>query len=119
MAGTLVITTLSDGTNSTSSTNCIQGSAKAWVRFDGSSAAINSAYNVSSITKVTTGTYTANFTSALPNTNYCCVFGQNRTSSNDWGGTTSFSTTSVGLQWMNQNNNLIDDAQCQVAIFST
>ena len=116
---TLVAQTISNGTVSTSSANVIRGSARAWVRFDGSSAAINSSYNVSSISKITTGTYTANFTSALPNTNYCCVFGQNRTGNNDWGGTTSFSTTSVGIQWQNQNNNLIDDAQCQVAIFST
>jgi hypothetical protein len=73
MAGTLVITTLSDGTNSTSATNCIQGSAKAWVRFDGTVASptISASYNVSSVTKTSTGLYTANFTNAFADTNYC------------------------------------------------
>jgi hypothetical protein len=74
MAGTLVITTLSDGTNSTSATNCIQGSAKAWVNFVGTSssgsATINSSYNVSSVTINGTGDFTINFTSALTDNNY-------------------------------------------------
>ena len=71
MAGTLTISTLSDGTNSTSSTNCIQGSAKAWVNFNGTGTpAIRGSYNVSSITDNGTGDYTINFTNAFANTNY-------------------------------------------------
>ena len=71
MAGTLTISTLSDGTNSTSSTNCIQGSAKAWVNFDGTgTVAIRASYNVSSITDNGTGDYTVNFTNALVDANY-------------------------------------------------
>lgn len=79
MAGTLTISTLSDGVNSTSSTNCIQGSAKAWVNFDGgrvnTAGTIYGSFNVSSITVVTTGKYTINFTTAMPNTNYAFVGG--------------------------------------------
>ena len=76
MPGTLVITTLSDGTNSTSATNCIQGSAKAWVNFNGTgTVAIRSSYNVSSITDNGTGDYTINFTNAMPDANYNTVFG--------------------------------------------
>lgn len=73
MAGTLVATTLSDGTNSTSTTNAIQGSAKAWVNFNGvpASPTIRASYNVSSVTKITTGAYTVSFTNALPDANYC------------------------------------------------
>jgi hypothetical protein len=71
MAGTLTISTLSDGTNSTSSTNCIQGSAKAWVNYKGTATrAINASYNVSSVTFNSTGNYTVNFTNALANANY-------------------------------------------------
>ena len=71
MPGTLVITTLSDGTNSTSATNCIQGSAKAWVNFNGTgTVAIRASYNVSSITDNGTGNYTLNFTNAFADTNY-------------------------------------------------
>ena len=74
MAGTLTISTLSDGTNSTSATNCIQGSAKAWVNFDGTgTVAIRSSYNVSSITDNGTGQYTINMTTSMPNTNYAIV----------------------------------------------
>lgn len=72
MAGTLTISTLSDGTNSTSSTNCIQGSAKAWVNFNGQtgSVAIRASYNVSSITYNASGDYTVNFTNAFSDANY-------------------------------------------------
>jgi hypothetical protein len=73
MAGTLTIGTLSDGTNSTSATNCIQGSAKAWVNFNGTTATIKAAFNVSSITKNATGDYTLNYTNALPDANYAPV----------------------------------------------
>jgi hypothetical protein len=68
---TLVAQTISNGTVSTSSANVIQGSAKAWVNFNGSTAAIRASYNVSSITKVGTGLYYINFTNALADTNYC------------------------------------------------
>ena len=71
MAGTLVISTLSDGTNSTSSTNCIQGSAKAWCVFNGAAGTVRSSYNVSSVTRNGTGQYTLNFTNAFVDTYYC------------------------------------------------
>ena len=70
MAGTLTISTLSDGTNSTSSTNCIQGSARAWVNFNGTNGAIRGSYNVSSVTRNGTGDYTVNYTNPMPNVNY-------------------------------------------------
>lgn len=72
MAGTITCGTLSDGTNSTSSTNCIQGSAKAWVNFDGTVATptIRASFNVGSITKLGTGYYTVNFTTSMPSANY-------------------------------------------------
>jgi len=71
MAGTLVISTLSDGTNSTSSTNCIQGSAKAWVNFNGGGGAgIRASYNISSVVRNSQGYYTVNFTNAMVDANY-------------------------------------------------
>jgi len=75
MAGTLTIDTLKDGLgNSTSSTNCIQGSAKAWVNYKGTATrAINSSYNVSSVTFNSTGNYTVNFTNALVDANFSVV----------------------------------------------
>lgn len=71
MAGTLTIGTLSDGTNSTSATNAIQGSAKAWVNFNGvTTTTIRASYNVSSVTRNGTGDYTVNFTNALADVNF-------------------------------------------------
>lgn len=48
--------------------------ARAWASFNGTGTpAINSAYNVASITDNGTGDYTVNFTSALSNANYAVV----------------------------------------------
>jgi hypothetical protein len=127
MAGTLTISTLSDGTNSTSATNCIQGSAKAWVNFNGTgTVAIRGSYNVSSVTDNGTGQYTVNFTNAMPNTNYCC---QNSTSST-WnsgftgGGDRAFPmvrlmlTTSVQVEYCFDGGGDGDPLYAGVAIFS-
>jgi hypothetical protein len=71
MAGTLTISTLSDGTSSTSATDIVKGSARAWVNFNGTgTVAIRASYNVSSITDNGTGDYTINFTNALADANY-------------------------------------------------
>lgn len=75
MAGTVTCGTISDGTNSTSSTNCIQGSAKAWVSYNGVGGAIRASYNVTSVTKNGTGTYTVNFTNAFADSNYVANIG--------------------------------------------
>ena len=69
---TVTVQTISNGTVSTSTANVING-AKAWVNFNGSTAAIRASYNVSSITKNGTGDYTLNFTNAFADSNYCLV----------------------------------------------
>ena len=77
MAGTLTIGTLSDGTNSTSATDAIKGSAKAWVNFNGvTTATVRASYNVSSVTRNGAGDYTINFTNAMVDANYA-VLGMN------------------------------------------
>jgi hypothetical protein len=67
---TLVAQTISNGTVSTSSANVIQGSAKAWVTFTGSTAAIRASYNVSSVTRSAAGRWTINFTNAMVDADY-------------------------------------------------
>jgi hypothetical protein len=50
------------------------GLCKAWVNFNGTgTVAIRAAFNVSSITDNGTANYTVNFTTAMPDTNYCIV----------------------------------------------
>jgi len=74
-----------DGTESTDVTNVINGSAKAWVNFDGTgTVAIRESFNVASITDLATGRYEINFTNAFEDTNYVCL------------GTNNLNTTSGG-----------------------
>ena len=124
MEGTIVASTLSDGTNSTSTTNCIIGSAKAWVQFAGSTGTIAGSFNVSSITRASTGTYTINYTTAMANANYVVSFGTGNAS----GGVGvpraqaigSISTTQ--LQFINaqaSNNTLLDDTITSAVVFSS
>jgi hypothetical protein len=72
MAGRLVTSTINDDTGVLATQNGMTGIAKAWVNFNGLTTppTIRGAMNISSITKNTTGDYTLNFTTAMPNTNY-------------------------------------------------
>ena len=71
---TLVAQTISNGVVSTSSANVIRGSARAWVNFNGNgTASIRTSFNVSSVTRVSTGIYTVNFTTAMPDASYSLV----------------------------------------------
>lgn len=64
--------------------NGVTTNALAWVNFNGSTAAIRSAYNVSSITRASTGQYTVNFTTAVSDANYCPTLAvQSRAANND------------------------------------
>ena len=48
------------------------GYAKVWINFNGTGTiAANDSFNVTSLTDNGTGSYTVNFTNALPNSNYC------------------------------------------------
>jgi hypothetical protein len=77
---TLVTQTISNGTISTSSTNVIQGSAKAWVKasWNGSTLTVNASYNMSSVTRTASNSFTFVMTNALTDANYAvvgsCVF---------------------------------------------
>lgn len=73
---TLKINTLSNvaGSQSISTDRVAQGTAAAWVNFNGTgTVAIRASYNVSSITDNGTGDYTINFASALADANYAAV----------------------------------------------
>ena len=60
-----------DGSQSVPVNTVAQGSAKAWVNFNGTgTVAIRASFNVSSITDNGTGDYTLNFTNAMVDANY-------------------------------------------------
>jgi len=94
---TLVAQTISNGTVSTSSANVIQGSAKAWVNFNGTgTVAIRASYNVSSITDNGTGDYTVNFTNAFADTSYSAVASSSISNSGPTFASPIVATKSVG-----------------------
>lgn len=118
---TIVAQTLSNGTVSTSTANCIRGSARAWVNFNGTgTVAIRSSYNVSSITDNGTGDYTINFTNALDDANYSVVAGGYHVSGSylAWGCTYGTQTTTVcPVRMMQDNGSVVDSAVCTFAAF--
>ncbi len=75
MAGTLTISTLKNDTGVLATQNGMTGIAKAWAQFTatGGTVTINGSFNISSITRNSTGYFTANFTTSMPNTGYSVV----------------------------------------------
>lgn len=121
MAGTIVSDVTQDGTgNSTSTTSVIKGSAKAWVNFTGSSATNNGSFNISSLTRTTTGSYVINFTTAMPNSNYVIVTGANPITTATAFSITSFntSTTQATVIIYGGTGGTLQDANVYVAVFS-
>jgi len=74
---TLRANTLQDasGSNSVPMATVASGTAKAWVNLNGTTSpgTIRSSFNVSSVTRVSTGVYTVNFSNALTDGNYATV----------------------------------------------
>jgi hypothetical protein len=94
---------------------------RAWVKFNGTGTpAINGSGNVTSITDNGTGDYTINFTTALVDTNYSVVLG------NNYSGTVAFcainpnspiySTTQVKIQVVDRNGSAQDTSILNAAI---
>jgi hypothetical protein len=85
-------TTISNAAGTGPITMTGQYAAKAWVNFDGTgTVAIRESGNVSSITDNTTGDYTVNFTTAMPDANYAGIGSSIcRKHSSTWAGVTYF-----------------------------
>jgi hypothetical protein len=104
----------------------IQGSAKAWVNFNGTASTITGSYNVGSLTKNGTGDYRINFTTAMPNTNYSTVGAAKTSDNNTAGGNNnnfapySFATGSVSMLSIDAGSGAVkDSAVVTVAVFSS
>lgn len=70
MAGGLTISTLNDSSGVLATQNGMNGICKAWVNFAGATGSIRASFNVSSVTRASTGVYTITFTTAMPDANY-------------------------------------------------
>jgi hypothetical protein len=73
--------------------NGVTTNALAWVNFAGASGTRNAKYNVSSVTRSSTGVYTVSFTTALSDANYAALI--TTTSGNVYGAATTLGTTSM------------------------
>lgn len=95
---------------------------RAWARWTGSTVAIASSYNVSSITRSSAGQYVVNFTTALADANYAPMMScSGDVSYNGYGiftGMTSAPTTSSFAMWTKAYNGTAADANVvQIAVF--
>ena len=92
----------SAGTSTVTMNTVVNGSAKAWVNFNGTgTVAIRAAFNVSSITDNGTGVYTVNFSSAMSDTNYCVACCGSPATNNDSGIWNITSTTTTSMSFRN------------------
>jgi hypothetical protein len=95
---------------------------RAWARWTGSTVAIASSYNVSSITRSSAGQYVVNFTTALADANYAPMMScSGDVVYNGYGiltGLTSAPTTSNFAMWTKAYNGTAADANVvQIAVF--
>jgi hypothetical protein len=109
-----------DGSRSVPVNTVAQGSAKAWVNFNGTgTVAIRASFNVSSITDNGTGDYTVNFTTAMPDANYAIALGGGYANNSDnslkWAEGTTYTTTAVRI--FNVGTSYGDSTQNSVSIF--
>ena len=71
MAGKIVADTLEHSTAGSIATNyVVEGSAKAWMRYNQATPAVNDSLNNSSVTDVSTGRFTFNYSNNFGNANY-------------------------------------------------
>lgn len=128
-ATTLQTATLNNTSGVLATQNGMTGIAKAWVNFNGSTAAINGSFNVSSITRNGTGDYTVNYTTAMPNSNYAISCTRPAQASNDVnrylmiyataGDATPFITT-TSSRYISGYGSVISDANSlMVIVFSS
>ena len=116
------------GTKSVPVATVVDGSAKAWVNFNGTgTVAIRAAFNVSSITDNGVGDYTCNFTAALADGNYAVSTnsGSNSVSAIQYAFAVRQSSITTGATTKSASavrmivglTSLIDSAELNVAVF--
>lgn len=104
------------GTVSVPVNTVVNGSAKAWVNFNGiGTVAIRAGFNVSSITDNGTGNYTVNFTNALADVNFSAVANSKSADNTTLGRfypvlPCGYATTSVRLLTSSPSSGSITDA---------
>lgn len=91
---------------------------RAWVNFEGSGAVIRASGNVSSISRTGTGSYTVNFTTAMPDGNFMAASGPAAIGSAVGGlELIAYSTTSISVTTRYSSGGAYDWGTVFIAIF--
>lgn len=101
---------------------------RAWVNYNGSTPAVLASFNVSSVTRNAAGDYTINFSTALPDANYCPVAGPGRAATasgymyvpldtNTSGTLLSKTTSAYRVTYQNVVGSVNTDVYMNVAVF--
>ena len=109
---TLEVSNLNDGTTTVATTYITNGSAKAWVNFNGTGTiATRDSFNVASLTDVGTGDYKVTFSNAFANSNYISVPASGRDATTDTGNvcTISYTTTTTDISTFQYGANTRQD----------
>ena len=103
---TLNVSNITDGTDTVGTSYVVNGSAKAWVNFNGTGTiATRDSLNVSSLTDLSAGEYQVNFSSNMANTNYCASgTTNNKNVADDF---RSAGYNAVGTSFSNMNGQLV------------
>lgn len=93
--------------------------ARAWVNFDGTTSpgTIRASQNVSSVTRNSTGNYTVNFATAMPDTNYCALITAKNAAITESEAANSYSTSGFTFVVTRSGTGAINVGFCNVAIF--
>ena len=114
---TIIATTLSNGSVSVPTATVVNGSAKAWVNFNGTGTiAARDSFNVASLTDDGTGNYTVNFTTAFTDANYSLILTGTYGSSNAFNGTAPTTTAAKVQTYVTTTAVSQDSAHVAVAI---
>lgn len=117
MAGRLVVTTLNNDTGVLATQNGMTGIAKAWCNVSGATPTINGSFNISSVT-YSSGTYSFNFTTAMPSTAYAIAVGaQNATTNTNTANNTVPTSTTQAQVTHVENGSGTSAANLSIAIF--
>ena len=120
ITNTTTVNTMVDATGNTIlASSLVQGSAKAWVSFNGTNGTLNSSFNVSSVTVVSTGVYTINLTSAMPNTKYCVQISNQQNSTTNYSSNIANTTTTTSVTAAHFESGSLAFPATNTAIFVT
>jgi hypothetical protein len=117
--GSINVDTLTASTGVLATQNGMTGIAKAWVNFNGSGGVASvTSFNVSSVTRASTGLYTVNFTTAMPDANYV-ITGYSTSGSNTFISASSAQTktTSAFAFYSLNSSGAVDGNPVAVAVF--